>query len=258
MMLTILTIVLNGQPYIEHQLSVFRRLTVPWRWHVVEGVSSPVGCTAWCSPVGATWHRNWRSIDGTSEVLDGIADHRVRVSRPAGPWPGKLAMISEAMRGVDHGVVMQIDADEFWMPAQLDDVYRRMITAPIGTAAQFRCFCFVGPRKAVTSRIGFASMPYEWVRAWKIGPGVRFVSHEPPTLNIQRQTVPRDVTAASGLVFQHYAYGTAEQARFKEEFYGYRGLVDGWNRLQQTKGEVRLGAYFPFLKDQPWVTANDV
>jgi hypothetical protein len=61
-----------------------------------------------------------------------------------------------------------------------------------------------------------------------------------------------------GLVFDHYAYFSEAQVRFKEEFYQYEGLLDGWKRLQKTNGDVRLCDYFKFLKNQPWVIASDI
>ena len=62
-MLTIFTIVLNGKPFIDKQLPIFQQLTVPWRWHIVEGVSRPQECTSWCAEVQDRWHKNWLSIE---------------------------------------------------------------------------------------------------------------------------------------------------------------------------------------------------
>ena len=257
-MLTIFTIVLNGQPYIARQLSIFQRLSIPWRWSVVEGVSQPVGCTNWCAEVQSRWHRDGLSVDGTTEHLDGITDPRVRVQRRSGAWQGKLAMVNAALDGLSSDVTLQIDADEFWTHHQIEAIYGLLIAKPIGTGAQFDCRVYVGPRKVVTTRLGFGSMPYEWIRAWRFGPGVRFISHEPPALNVSAECVSREDTHRMGLIFHHFAYATREQVEFKEEFYRQPGLVAGWDRLQQTAGTVRLGNFFPFLRGQPWAKAGDV
>ena len=41
------TIVLNGKPYIDYHIEVFKRLKVPWHWHIIEGVASLTHDTAW-------------------------------------------------------------------------------------------------------------------------------------------------------------------------------------------------------------------
>jgi hypothetical protein len=58
------------------------------------------------------------------------------------------------------------------------------------------------------------------------------------------------VTETWGLVFDHYAYSIQKQVEFKEDFYGYSGLVDGWKELQKTSGPVRLSQYFHHLQDK--------
>ena len=257
-MLTIFTIVLNGMPRIAQHLATFRQLPIPWRWRIVEGVAAPANCTSWCRKVPSEFHREGLSIDGTTEYLDGIDDDRVEVMRANGPWNGKIAMITAALEGIDGGAVMQIDADEIWTAPQLATIYQQLIPRRAGDAMQFACRVFVGPRKVVTTKVGFGSMPYEWFRAWRWGPGVAFVKHEPPQLNRNGAICSRKSTVSAGLIFDHYAYETEAQVRFKESFYGYAGLTESWRRLQQTPGEVQLCRFFPWLDNQPWVTANDI
>lgn len=257
-MLTIFTIVLNGKRFLNEQLEIFQQLDIPWRWHIVEGVSRPIECTSWCAEVQDRWHKDWLSIDGTTELLNEIKDPRVRITRRLGPWAGKIAMVDAAMEGVTDDVVMQIDADEFWTPGQIEKIYDLLKDRSPGDFAQFECFYFVGPTRVITSRRGFGYMPYEWFRAWKMAPGLKFNSHEPPVLNAWATYIPRETTRSMGLIFDHYAYFFREQVEFKEQFYKYDGLVAGWERLQETKGEVRLCDYFTFLKDQPWVTAGKI
>lgn len=79
-MLTLFTIVLNGEPFIEWHLPVFRELSIPWQWRVVEGVAAPEHCTAWCRPLPDRWHRDFLSIDGTHEYLRAIDGGNVQVT----------------------------------------------------------------------------------------------------------------------------------------------------------------------------------
>jgi hypothetical protein len=257
-MLTIFTLVLNGMPRIAQHLETFRQLQISWRWRIVEGVASPLNCTSWCRQVPPEFQRDGLSVDGTTEYLDGINDYRVEVIRANRPWDGKIAMIAAALEGVEDGAVMEIDADEIWTATQLETMHQQLMPRRPGDAMQFACRVFVGPRKVVTTKVGFGSMPYEWFRAWRWGPGLAFVRHEPPKLNRTGAICLRKSTVSAGLVFDHYAYETEAQVRFKEAFYGYAGLTESWRRLQQTPGEVQLCRFFPWLRDEPWVKADDL
>jgi hypothetical protein len=53
-----------------------------------------------------------------------------------------------------------------------------------------------------------------------------------------------------GLIFEHYAYCTPQTVAFKENFYGYAGLLKAWEELQQTSGPVRLNKYFSHIQDR--------
>ena len=249
-MLTVFTIVLNGEPWIRRILPELQKLKIPWQWRIVEGISDPVNCTAWCQPVPSRWHDQYRSIDGTSQYLDKVRHTPgVTVTRRGGPYHGKLHMIQEAMGSGPHEVVMQVDADELWTAAQMTQIHDLLLHRPPGTAAQFFCRYFVGPKKIVKTRGGFSSYPYEWFRAWRWGQGVEFISHEPPRLNRAAGVIAREATESLGLVFNHMAYATREQARFKQDFYGYAGLAEAWDKLQQTSGLVRLGEFFTWIHD---------
>ena len=74
--LTILTIVLNGMPFIQRHLPIFEQLSpeIDWEWHVVEGVA--LGRADSRRPYSSRSmedsHRQYRSKDGTSEYLDYI------------------------------------------------------------------------------------------------------------------------------------------------------------------------------------------
>lgn len=252
-MLTIFTIVINGQPWISKHLEEFKKLTIPWRWTIVEGVSSNANCTSWCKEFPKEFHLEGRSIDGTHEYLKTIVSDNVRVqNHPEGlPFNGKLEMINMALSGVDSGVVVEVDADEMWTADQLTKIYKALKHQAPGTAMQFHCRLFVGPSKYVVTRRGFGSNYYEWFRAWAWGNEVKFISHEPPVVNAgDGKFISREFTEAFGLVFDHFAYASLEQVQFKEQFYGYAGLTDGWKRLQLTSEPVRLSKFFPQIQDK--------
>jgi hypothetical protein len=78
-----------------------------------------------------------------------------------------------------------------------------------------------------------------------------FKTHEPPELdNIFPNYLTHEMTEEMGLVFDHYAYCTEEQVRFKEQYYGYKDAVANWLKLQgNKKWPVRLGDFFPWVTD---------
>ena len=257
-MLTLFTIALNGEPFIEWHLPVFRKLSIPWQWRVVEGVAAPEHCTAWCRPLPDRWHRVFLSIDGTHEYLRAIDGDGgcVRVTHGNHrPYSGKLAMVREALAGVEDGVVMQVDADEIWQAWQIERIYELLICQLPATAARFVCRHWVGPEKILTSRSGWARGELEWLRAWRWGPGVEFLRHEPPIVKGFRRCVGLATTEAAGLVFDHYAYHSPAQIAMKADYYGYEGLVAAWHRLQETAGPVELERFFPWAVG---ATADDV
>jgi len=246
-MLTLFTIVLNGEPHIERHLSTFQQLEVPWQWRIVEGVAMPEHCTSWCQQMPDRWHRDYLSVDGTHEYLMSIRDTPgVAVECGRGPWPGKLAMVNAALAGVGDGVVMQIDSDEIWQTWQLQRVYRMLLPQMPATAARFDCRYWVGPRKALTSTTGWARGDLEWLRAWRWGAGVKMLRHEPPIVAGFDKCVSIETTRDFGLTFDHFAYVTEQQIAMKQDYYGYAGLVDSWRRLQETPGPVNLQEFFPF------------
>lgn len=255
-MLTIFTIVLNGEPFIDRHLPVFRSLSIPWQWRVVEGVAAPNRCTSWCRPMPDRWHRDFVSVDGTHEYLRSIQGGNVRVTTHRGrPYDGKLEMVQEALQGVEEGVVMQVDADEIWQAWQIERIYELLICQLPATAARFTCRYWVGPSKLLTSRSGWARGDLEWLRAWRWGPGVEFLRHEPPIVTGFERCVSLETTEAMGLVFDHYAYHSRRQIEMKADYYGYDGLVDAWLRLQSTSGPVELERFFPWAVG---ATADDV
>jgi len=246
--LYIMTIALDARPFLNHQLYTFNRLDVDWRWYVVEGAAMNRGSTAWCKSQPPRLSR-----DGTTEFLNQIRNHpRVIVIQRQG-WESKDAMVNAALNRMDSpGVLMQVDADEFWLPRQMALIHK-LLTESEYSSAQFFCRYFIGSNIVITSENGYGNRPEEWVRAWKFAPGMRFISHEPPLLSGNRvlPKLGRDATRNMGLVFDHYAYTTADQVKYKEQFYGYANALLKWKQLQlnQAWPVVDLKKFLPWVGD---------
>ena len=139
---------------------------------------------------------------------------------------------------------------------------------PDRTAAYYWCDYFVSPDAIVTTRYGYAANPRdEWLRTWRYRPGDRWQTHEPPILGRRRRIASVDLgytdpflhdeTEAVGAVFQHFAYATEEQVRFKESCSGYVDAVDAWQGLRkavrEADGPLRLRDYLPWVEDDTLV-----
>ena len=266
------TIVLNGEPFIRHHLDVFKQLPFRWHWHIIEGVADLKHDTGWSLQFGGEitdeLHRNGVSNDGTTEYLNELAkqfpDHITIYRKPVGTfWDGKLEMVNAPLTNIpEECLLWQVDSDELWSADQIQRAHALFGNNPDKTSAFYLCTFFVGPELIITTRNTYGNhTDYEWLRTWRYKPGDRWATHEPPRLCRRDKTgqwidlatinplLHRD-TEAQNLIFNHYAYVTEQQLRFKEIYYGYTNAVASWNSLQSvTAFPVRLKDYFPWVKD---------
>lgn len=266
------TIVLNGQPFIRYHEEMLRHLNVKWHWHVVEGVAALKHDTAWSVATGGhvddSIHKDGRSVDGTSEYLDDLAKRfpeNVTIYRkePSVFWDGKKEMVSAPLAGIEEECLLwQIDSDELWTTDQVHAVHELFMNDPDRTAAYFWCDYFVGSDKIISTRYNYAQNPnQEWLRTWRFKPGSYWIAHEPPTLAWQADSTSEasdlakinpfrhDETEAVGAVFQHFAYVTEAQLRFKETYYGYKNAMAQWQELQEQTRPGLLRDYLAWVPD---------
>ena len=272
------TIVLNGEPFVRYHLDVFRRLPFRWRWHIVEGAASLVHDTAWSVNAGGrvdhAAHASGLSIDGTTTYLDEIvADEARRISvyrKPGGAfWDGKREMVSAPLPNIrEECLLWQVDADELWTAEQIASIHRLFREDPERSAAYYWCHYVPAPGAVVATRYNYAANPaVEWLRTWRYRPGDWWKAHEPPTLVrpeaggvvdvAKKHPFLHDETEEAGAVFQHFAYATEAQVRFKESYYGYTGAVGRWRALGEAvstaTGPLRLSDYLPWVLDDALV-----
>ena len=133
-------------------------------------------------------------------------------------------------------ILLQADSDELWSPDRLMALIELFKCRPELNCARFFCRYFLGPNIISTATNGYGNRDNEWVRAWRFVPGMRFYKHEPPEiLGMDTNPASREVTRELGIWFDHYAYATIKQVRYKEEFYGYKNACYNWNRLQHNR-----------------------
>lgn len=248
-MLSIVTIVLDGMPFMEWQWEVIQKLSIPWKWIIVEGVGGNTADTSWCRAIPGRLSR-----DGTTEFLDGIKDQRVEILR-ADLWENKTLMMNAATELADDGVLMQLDSDEIHTVESLEKVHSLFASQADLGAIKFPCQYFVGPDLVLEGEDCYGNKHFEWLRAWRFRKGMTWEKHEPPTLSgIEGRTMEQDEARLHGLTFRHFAYATEQQVRFKAEYYPYDGLLNQWKSLQEHKHfPDKLQKFFPFVDDRVMV-----
>lgn len=241
---TFFTLALDAMPFLTWIYPELRKLDFPWELWVMEGAAQPNNCTSWCKPMPPRL-----STDGTTGYLQSLASFDKRVHHIEKPiWPGgKVQMCNFPLRTLhEPRLLWQMDADEIWTAAQITTMRNLFIRHKAKNCAYFRCRYFVGPDLVITSREGFGNnSAYEWHRVWKIEPGVKWLSHEPPKLaNFNPIPFTQDETEKEGLVFEHYSLATEAQVAFKRDYYGspnnklghlYANAVEGWGKLQRNE-----------------------
>jgi GT2 family glycosyltransferase/ADP-heptose:LPS heptosyltransferase/lipoprotein NlpI len=273
------TIVLNGEPFIRRHIDAFRKLQFPWHWHVIEGVADHRHDTAWSIQNGGRitpeLHRKGLSKDGTTEYIDLLKKEfpsNITIYRKGGGqfWDGKLEMVNAPLSGIgEECLLWQIDADEVWTTDQISRARALFLGDSVKTAAFYTCKFFVGPDLVITSRNTYGNhRDYEWLRTWRFRPGDRWMAHEPPQLCrwenggqwvdlAKKHSFRHEETESAGLIFNHYAYVTEQQLRFKEVYYGYTGAVQSWKTLQaETRFPALLKNYFSWVNDDSIVNRH--
>lgn len=264
------TIVLNGEPFIRYHEDVFSRLTVPWHWHVVEGVAALKYDTAWSVAAGGRVsdevHNRGRSNDGTSAYLDDLAarypENVTLYRKPLDEfWDGKREMVNAPLPNIkEECLLWQVDNDELWTLEQIEKVHAMFAAEPDRTAAYYWCWYYVGPTKIISTRYNYAQNPkQEWLRTWRFRPDAVWAAHEPPIL-VTDPVSKIDIAKINpfmheemervGVVFHHFAYATEAQLQFKETYYGYRDARTQWRALQAQTRSGALKGYFDWVSDQ--------
>ncbi len=270
------TIVLYGQPFIQYHINIFKKLPFTWHWHIVEGASDLTHDTGWSLPNGAKvpheFHKKGRSIDGTGEYIDQLKkqypDNITIYRKPSGKlWDGKTEMVSAPLQNIkEECLLWQIDADEYWTADQIERGRELFMLNPQKTAAFYMSYVFVGEKLVLNSFQSYGNtLQHEWMRTWRFKPGDKWVAHEPPMLGrknefgdiidvAQINPFEHIETESNNLVFQHFAYVTDAQLKFKESFYGYKDALKKWKDLNNSKiFPIPLKKYFDWVKDNTLV-----
>ena len=254
-----MTIVRDGMPFISRHYEQFQKLSFPWHWSIVEGTANNSGSTGWCRKM-----QPGSSKDGTTGYIHGLTQTDKRISARSRAWweGGKDEMCNIALKAFTApGILLQVDADEMWSAETLERLWKYFHARQDIGIARFRCRYFVGPDIITVGDNCYGNYRgHEWTRAWRWSPGMEFKRHEPPQLNrYLGRLASRETTMSFGLTFDHFAYATEAQVKFKELFYNYPGAVEQWRRLQENKTwPTKLKPFLPWVDDAAVATKIDL
>lgn len=195
------------------------------------------------------------SNDGTTEYLESLFEDKRVTVMGFRSWESKDAMCNAALQEITEPcVLVQVDCDELHTPTQIETIVKLFHDEPKLGAIRMPCRFFVGPKLVCKGENCWSNHEWEWTRAWRFEPGMRFESHEPPNLPFQGRMMLRDEAKYRGLGFDHFAYVLPKQVRFKQEFYGYKGLMNQWTALQKHDHFPEpLQRFFPFVDSKVMV-----
>jgi len=163
-------------------------------------------------------------------------------------------MVNAGVSNVKDGdIVMEIDSDEVWKPESIERATQLLLDNPYGNrCATFTCRYFITPNRALTDHGTYGNhINYEWRRMWVGHKGFMFTRHEPPQINAPCPMMSWAITVQHGLVFDHYAYATEQQVKFKEKYYGYKHAVPAWRALCEcSKPSVDVSKWLPWVKER--------
>lgn len=197
-------IVLNGEPFLRYNL----RALYPFAHQiiVVEGASPAAASIA-----GEDGH----STDGTLETLRRFRhsedpDGKLVIvtaedeGHPDGFWPGEKDEQSRAYaRRATGDYLWQVDVDEFYLPEHMKKVVAFLSGNPGEISVSFRMITFWGGLEYITDGWYLRRGADIYHRLFRWGPGFRYATHRPPTVENERGVDLRKIRHVDGRAMFH-------------------------------------------------------
>ena len=136
-------------------------------------------------------------------------------------WKHKDDMVNAYIPYVSGDFIFQVDSDEIWSKEALKKLRKLLFDNPDITCLEFRPLQFWHNFETILVG-GHWEAPF--TRIFKFEKGAKWRSHEPPVLLAPNGRPYNDIkrinaTNQFDISFYHYNYLTAEQARWKSEFF---------------------------------------
>jgi hypothetical protein len=226
------TIIYDGLHHLKHNDFASFMVKNFDHWIVIEGHARAGGSTSWCKNLG----KPQRSTDGTHEFMMALCEQHTNVHyySPGVYWKSKDAQVNEAILTAklitNSCFLWQVDCDEQFEAADLT-LAENELTESGSNAGAFQFYHLLGKDGLGRQLIGKGGWGDNWhTRLW-LWKGEKFITHEPPVIENQKPV------AHLSPKYHHYSYCFEESVRFKEMYYGYKGLLENWRRLRSFKGD---------------------
>jgi hypothetical protein len=239
-------IVLNGEPFIEHNLRSL--YTFAHQIIVVEGAVHSAAANA--TPDGHSLDSTLATVRRFQATQD--PEHKVQLITIDGFWEEKDAMSVAYADAATGDWLWQVDVDEFYMPEQMAAFLADLAERPDVTGAAFDQITFWGSPDVVVDGWYLRCGARYYQRLFRWGPGYRYTTHRPPTVVdadgndlTKGRFLSGPETRASGIRLLHYSLLFPRQVIEKERYYE----TADWNpysRLDAWVKQTYLGLERPF------------
>lgn len=175
-------IVLNGEPFVRYNL----RALYPFAHEiiVVEGACPSAMCVA---------DKEGHSADDTLDSIRDFMAHEDAEGKvslvlaegeghPSGQWSEKDEMSQAYARRATGSFLWQIDVDEFYLPEDMERVFRLLADPNAPTAVSFEVRTFWGSPEVLVDGTYLRGDAGEFHRLFAWGPGYSYATHRPPTV----------------------------------------------------------------------------
>jgi len=247
------TIIYNGLHHLKHELYAERLCNALDHWIIIEGAAGNGGSTSWCNMLD----RSYASKDGTREFIEDLSKKypgKVSYRFAQKFWAGKDDMVRAAvdaliLAGHKECFLWEIDADEQWLPEQMERAEERLLRENAKTGT-FLCDYYLSHDLLAVGQWGEGNLiPYRRLWHWR---GEQFAKHEPPELE-----GGNGKTILIEERFKHFAFLFERDVYFKSQYYGGHEMIyHPWLKLQleaeRSKLEFPLHISFLFGK-KGWI-----
>jgi len=222
-------IVLNGEPFTRYCL----RALYPFAHEIIVVEGGHEDTWAVTTPDG-------HSVDRTLDTLRRFVneedpEHKVRIVTRDGHWPkcdelGRHRTCqSRAYAELATGdYLWQVDIDEFYRPQDMRRIIELLSGPEAPTHLSFQPLTFFGDLNYLVEGWLWVRWGKAIPRLFKWGPGYRYVTHEPATVEDEQgrdmrsiAPYPAQALAREGIYFYHYSHLFPWQVRQKALIYRY-------------------------------------
>lgn len=215
-------IVLNGEPFMRYNL----RALYPFAHEIIVVEGAVEGAA-----INAT--SDGHSLDSTLETLQQFKaeedpDDKLTIITHDGFWDEKDAMSQAYAERATGDYLWQIDADEFYLPEQMQEVIQMLHNDPTITQVSFMQYSFWGSPNYISDGwfLRRKSLFPQVNRIFKWGEGYHYKSHRPPTIvnpqgeNMQdKNWIDGFITNKMGIRMYHYSLIFPKQVEEKSRYY---------------------------------------